>query len=99
MTEREHHYTYTTHSPNPLRMEAGELPQEGHRLKWVNRRDGLAPPGKQMAYNARCTCKWKDQREGVDEYVPKRLLIKRYAIHILDVRKREKEAKQGSLFR
>lgn len=86
---RQHAYKFSTHSPHPLRMEAGELPENGHRMKWIARKDMFAAPGKNMAYHCRCICKWKDKDEsGEDKYVPKRLLIARYAHHILEVRSR-----------
>jgi hypothetical protein len=53
-------FTYSYKRPSPIRWYAWEanLP-EGHRLVLKVRRSRIAPVGKHLAYQARCTCrKW-----------------------------------------
>lgn len=72
-------YKYTTHRPSQTHQDANEMILPGHRMGWRKRRDIIGPG---IAYQAYCTCKWKDS-----EWVPLRVIRARYSKHYNEMRK------------
>lgn len=80
-------YLYSRYRPASHRMKADEYPN--HKFGYNKRKDPSASPGKHLAYQAECTCGWRDPDE---RWVTMHTAKAYWNKHILEV------SKQGSLF-
>lgn len=94
LMDLEHSYNYTRRPPSPTHRDRDEVIYVGHRMGYTKRKDKLAPPGKNVDYNAWCTCGWVDEyfvglsNRFLRKWVPKKLLTARYSNqHIVEVKK------------